>query len=105
MTEFDKEWRALSIRQPWIDMILNGEKVIEIREWDYPPSFRGTFVLHAARAIDWKTVALLDIDSPLDRARGVFVGCANLIDAIELSSDTNWRDLLLEHRVIHPPTG
>ena len=105
MAEFDADWRALSIRQPWIDMILDGEKAIEVREWDHPPSFRGTFVLHAAWAIDWKTVALLDIDSPFNRHRGAFVGCANLVDAIELSAETNWRELLSEHRVIHPPVG
>ena len=105
MTELKEDWRALSIRQPWIDMILNGDKVIEVREWDYPPSLRGTFVLHAAWAIDWKTVALLDMDSPLALTRGAFVGRADLVDAIELAEATNWRDLLSGHRVIHPPVG
>jgi hypothetical protein len=101
----ESDWRALSIRYPWIDMILEGEKVIEVREWTHPPSRRGTFVLHAAWAIDWKTVALLDLDPPLDRPRGAFVGCADLLDTIEMSASTNWRKLMPEHRVIHPPVG
>jgi hypothetical protein len=101
----ESDWRALSIRYPWIDMILDGDKVIEVREWTHPPSRRGTFILHAAWAIDWKTVALLDLDPPLHRPRGAFVGCADLVDAIEMSAATNWRELMPRHRVIHPPVG
>jgi hypothetical protein len=96
---------ALSVRYPWIDMILDGEKVIEVREWTYPPSRRGTFILHAAWTIDWKTIALLDLDPPLNRPRGAFVGCADLLDTIEMSASTNWRELMPQHRVIHPPVG
>ena len=100
-----RDWRALSIRQPWIEMILMGDKTIEVREWEHPPSLRGTFILHAAWRIDWKTVALLDIDPPFHTTRGAFVGCADLVDIIELSSATNWRENLMQHRVIHPPVG
>lgn len=30
--------KALSIKEPWISMIANGEKTIETRTW-YPPTF------------------------------------------------------------------
>jgi hypothetical protein len=40
--------KALSIQHPWIDAILAGEKTIEIRSWEH--SYRGEFLLHAAKA-------------------------------------------------------
>jgi hypothetical protein len=98
-------WKALSIRQPWIDLILSGLKTIEVREWEIAPNLRGTFLLHAAYAFDWKTIALLNIAPEFGAARGAFVGRADLVNVIELSADTNWREHLDRHRVIHPPVG
>lgn len=39
--------KALSIRQPWLDKILSGERDIEVRSWATP--HRGWLVLHASR--------------------------------------------------------
>lgn len=41
--------KALSIRQPWASLILEGQKTLEIRTWKTP--FRGKFVLCAALAV------------------------------------------------------
>lgn len=41
--------KALSIRQPWCWAILNAGKRVENRDWRGPPSFRGVFLLHAAK--------------------------------------------------------
>ena len=38
---------ALSIRQPWVEMILRGLKQLELRRWN--PDYRGLLWLHAAR--------------------------------------------------------
>ena len=38
---------ALSIRQPWAWMILNGGKRVENRGW--PTYFRGRFLIHASK--------------------------------------------------------
>lgn len=49
MTDFVK---ALSIRQPWAWLIVNGFKDVENRTWPHAPTFRGHFLIHASRKID-----------------------------------------------------
>ncbi|WP_084604451.1 ASCH domain-containing protein [Desulfonatronum thioautotrophicum] len=39
---------ALSIRQPWVELILPGHKTIEVRSW--PTRHRGPLWLHAGMA-------------------------------------------------------
>jgi len=39
--------RALSVKQPWAWLIVNGYKKIENRNW--PTSFRGRIYIHAGR--------------------------------------------------------
>lgn len=41
---------ALSVRQPWTDHLIHGEKRIENREWR--TGYRGTLLLHAALKIE-----------------------------------------------------
>ncbi len=41
---------ALSIRQPWAWLIINGYKDIENRSW--PTNYRGTFFIHASKTFD-----------------------------------------------------
>ena len=41
--------KALSIRQPWAWLIVNGHKDIENRSW--PTRFRGTVLIHAAKGM------------------------------------------------------
>lgn len=51
--------KALSIRQPWIELILRGIKDVENRSWD--TKHRGLLVLHAAKTFD------LDLSDREDR--------------------------------------
>jgi hypothetical protein len=51
--------KALSIRQPWIELILRGIKDVENRSWD--TKHRGIIVLHAARTFG------LDLNDPVER--------------------------------------
>ncbi len=44
--------RALSIRQPWAWLIVNGHKDIENRTWK--THFRGQILVHAAKAMSWE---------------------------------------------------
>ena len=41
--------KALSVRQPWAWLIVNGWKNIENREW--PTRFRGRVLIHASRGM------------------------------------------------------
>jgi len=42
--------KALSLKQPWPELILQGKKKIEIRKWN--TNFRGEFLIHASKVPD-----------------------------------------------------
>lgn len=90
---------ALSIRQPWAWLIVNGHKDIENREW--PTRFRGHFLVHAGKGmtraeyegavdtIDY--VGRKDIVLPPFEAleRGGIVGEAEIVGCV-LISESKW---------------
>jgi hypothetical protein len=42
--------KALSFKQPWAELVLQGKKKIEIRRWN--TNFRGEFLIHASKSPD-----------------------------------------------------
>lgn len=68
---------ALSIRQPWVERIITGEKPVEFRRWR--TDFRGVLILHAAKTADQGGAGL---------QRGGFVGAARLVRIEELDDGT-----------------
>jgi hypothetical protein len=65
---------ALSVRQPWAELIISGRKSIETRAWT--TDYRGILWLHAGRHVD----AILDAKFAIvDPPRGAFVGCVELV--------------------------
>jgi hypothetical protein len=42
--------KALSIKQPWVWLIVNGHKDVENRNW--PTRFRGRLLVHAGKKVD-----------------------------------------------------
>lgn len=38
--------KALSLKQPWAELVVSGKKTIELRNWN--TSFRGEFLVHAS---------------------------------------------------------
>jgi hypothetical protein len=93
---------ALTIQQPWIEMILSGQKTIELRSW--PITRRGLVALHAGWKVDWKAAALFGYDRPLELPRGVIVGRVEIVDALELDRES-WLRLVKDHLVVHPLTA
>ncbi len=85
--------KALSIRQPWAWLIVSGHKDVENRSW--PTSFRGTFLVHAARRFDAegyeRVKAAMDVAMPEPDAfeRGGIVGAADLVACVE-QHDSPW---------------
>jgi hypothetical protein len=92
--------KALSIRQPWAWLIVNGYKDIENRTW--PTRFRGRVLIHASKAkkrdeyekarafaesID-PTLIVPDFDA---LARGGIVGVARITDCVKRSGSP-WHD-------------
>ena len=73
----DVSLKAITIRQPWVELILQGRKPYEIRSWR--TLYRGPIMLHAAKALDKSALVALEIDAS-SLFRGGFVGRAELKD-------------------------
>jgi hypothetical protein len=75
--------KALSIRQPWAFLIVNGFKPLENRTWK--TQTRGEILIHASKSFDkagytWVRDNFPEIDLPLPQQfeRDGIVGVANL---------------------------
>ena len=86
--------RALSIRQPWAWLIVNGYKDIENRTW--PTQFRGRVYIHAGRRVvpddfpeQREYLHRSGIILPSDMPRGAIVGEATITDCVN-ASDSPW---------------
>lgn len=102
------EMKALSIRQPWAWLIVNGYKPIENRSWK--TKFRGKFLIHAPKKIDREAIEYINevhpnIILPDEYETGGIVGQANLVDCVT-DSHSPWffgdYGFVLESRSILP---
>ncbi|MBI4146969.1 ASCH domain-containing protein [Candidatus Woesearchaeota archaeon] len=82
--------KALSLKQPWAELVVSGRKTIELRNWE--TRFRGEFLVHASKNPNKKAMELLGYkELPL----GSIVGKATLVDVKhyknmdEFNSDAN----------------
>lgn len=67
--------KALSLKQPFAELVVSGKKTIELRKWN--TKFRGKFLIHASKIPDKKAMKNFGFDKlPL----GMIVGEAELID-------------------------
>lgn len=82
---------ALSIRQPWAELILLGRKTIEVRTWIV--EHRGPIWLHAGRARDPQLDEAFGLH---DLFRGGYVGSA-VLTAIMPLDRARWELLRAEH--------
>lgn len=71
------EVRALTIRQPWAELILRGRKPYELRSWS--TKYRGPLVIHSAAKVDSIDAIQLGLD-PDRLVTGAFVGFALLTE-------------------------
>lgn len=85
---------ALSIRQPWAELILQGRKTIEVRTWN--TRHRGELWVHAGARRDAQALNMFDLKA-VDLAFGALVGACELYNCIEFSEETweEWRSLHL----------
>ena len=68
--------KCLSVSQPFADLIINGQKTIELRSWN--TKFRGEFLIHAPTKIKKEDCKRLKISHKLET--GVIIGKAQLED-------------------------
>lgn len=80
---------ALSIRQPWAELILSGRKSIEIRGWQ--TQYRGPLWLHASRAEDLQLEAQFGLS---DLFKGGYIGRVSLTTIVQLDEErwVRWRE-------------
>lgn len=69
--------KALSLKQPWAELVVNGKKKIEIRKWN--TKFRGEFLIHASLSPDSEAMKKFEF-SENSLALGAIIGKAKLLD-------------------------
>lgn len=80
MSDRPATMKALTICQPYADMIATGEKIIENRTW--PTSYRGPLAIHAGKSRSWLEEG--DEAERPDMAFGAVVATATLSDCKRL---------------------
>ena len=67
--------KALSLKQPWAELVLQGKKKIEIRKWN--TKFRGKFFIHSSKVPDSDAMEKFGFS---DLPCGFILGEAELVD-------------------------
>lgn len=67
--------KALSLKQPWAELVLLGKKTTELRKWN--TNFRGEFFIHASGNVDEEKMKEFNFK---DLPGQAIVGKANLVD-------------------------
>lgn len=74
--------KALSLKQPWAELILQRRKKIELRKWN--TNFRGEFFIHASKNVDVDAMRRFNFT---ELPTGCIVGKAVLIDVKKYETD------------------
>ena len=94
---------ALSVRQPWAELILLGRKTIEVRSWT--TAYRGMIWLHVGKVSDPELERMFGLSNLF---HGGFVGTATIASILPLDSARweLWQDQHLDHgRFVHGRFG
>ena len=79
--------KCLSLKQPYVELLVSGKKTIEVRKWN--TKFRGQFLVHASKNIDEEVCKRLKIDQT-KLVTGAIIGKANLYDVISYGSKNSF---------------
>lgn len=85
--------KALSIRQPWAELIVQGRKTIELRTWQ--THYRGRLAIHASQTVREEACVAYGLD-PARVIRGALAGMVELVD-ISALDEAAWEDLRDQH--------
>lgn len=78
--------KALSLQQPWAELIVSGRKTIETRTWN--TKFRGKFYIHASKTVNVAAAKKLGVKNPV---AGAFIGTAKLTDVKEYKNSKEFQ--------------
>ena len=84
--------KALTIKQPWATLIMQGDKRFEFRSWQ--TKYRGDLLIHAGKGIDKEVMKRLAKYLPTELPYGKILGKVKLVDCIKMSPE--FKELLLE---------
>lgn len=74
--------KAITIKQPWASLIINGYKKYEFRSWK--TNYRGELLIHAGKGTDKKALSKFK-DLNLDYPVGKIIGKVTLTDCIQVT--------------------
>lgn len=77
--------KALTIKQPWATLIMQGDKRFEFRSWK--TKYRGELLIHAGKGIDKAAMIRLKKYLPEDLPYGKILGKVKLVDCIKMSPE------------------
>ena len=84
--------KALTIKQPWATLIMQGDKRFEFRSWQ--TKYRGDLLIHAGKGIDKEAMKRLEKYLPAKLLYGKILGKVKLVDCIKMSPE--FKELLLK---------
>ncbi len=84
--------KALSLKQPWAELIASGKKTIEVRNWN--TKFRGEFLVHASKNTDLQREKELGYKN---LPTGCIVGKATLINVKKYKSEQEFNKDMNKH--------
>jgi hypothetical protein len=76
--------KALSFRQPWAELVLQGRKTMDVRT--YTTDYRGRIAIHAAQQVEREAALAHDLH-PDSLPTGGVVGTVEVVDIIPLDED------------------
>ncbi len=79
--------KALSMKQPWAELVLQGKKKIEIRKWK--TNFRGDFLIHASKVPDADSMKSFGFSAD-SLPVGKILGKAKLVDVISYKDNSDF---------------
>ena len=85
--------KALSTRQPWLELILQGRKTIEVRTWK--TRYRGPLLLHSSRAVDPNACQRFGLE-PDCLTVGAIIGLVTIVDCLAFT-EASWSTLSAAH--------
>ena len=93
--------KALSIRQPWAELILQARKTIELRTWQ--THYRGHLAIHASQTVGEEACIAYGLD-PASVVRGALIGTVELVDMVTLD-EAAWEALRDQHQSLRDFPG
>jgi hypothetical protein len=87
---------AISIRQPWAELVLRGKKTVEVRDWHH--AYRGPLWVHTGRKTDGYAQTEWQLRDPTmgDLFTGGFVGQVELTAIVPFDAHS-WEALRPQH--------